>query len=51
LSPLLNTSTIKVLRRPVEFALDTPFGKEIGRPAYRQTTTTRNLRTLAKIVG
>jgi len=31
--------------------LDTPFGKEIGRPAYRQTTTTRNLRTLAKIVG
>ena len=28
-----------------------PFGKIVAKAAYRQTTTTRNLRTLAKIVG
>lgn len=31
--------------------LDTPFGKLLGRAAYKPTTTTRNLRTLVKILG
>ncbi|MBU4464593.1 MAG: DUF1697 domain-containing protein [Actinobacteria bacterium] len=31
--------------------VDTPFGRMLGRAAYRQTTTTRNLRTLLKILG
>lgn len=31
--------------------VDSPFGKIVAKAAYRQTTTTRNLRTLAKIVG
>lgn len=31
--------------------LDTPFGKLLGRSAYKATTTTRNLRTLDKIVA
>ncbi|MFT4306604.1 MAG: DUF1697 domain-containing protein [Microbacterium sp.] len=31
--------------------LDTPFGKLLGRARYKATTTTRNLRTLAKLVG
>ncbi|GAA3021441.1 DUF1697 domain-containing protein [Microbacterium dextranolyticum] len=30
--------------------LDTPFGKVLGKAAYKKSTTTRNLRTLAKIV-
>jgi len=31
--------------------IDTPFGKLLGRAAYKPTTTTRNLRTLVKILG
>jgi len=31
--------------------LDTPFGKLLGRAEYKPTTTTRNLRTLVKILG
>ena len=31
--------------------VDSPVGKIVAKAAYRQTTTTRNLRTLAKIVG
>ena len=31
--------------------LDTPFGTLLGRAAYKPTTTTRNLRTLVKILG
>ncbi len=31
--------------------LDTPFGKLLGKPRYKATTTTRNLRTLVKIAG
>ncbi|WP_336632808.1 MULTISPECIES: DUF1697 domain-containing protein [unclassified Microbacterium] len=31
--------------------LDTPFGKALGRAEYKPTTTTRNLRTLVKILG
>lgn len=31
--------------------LDTPFGKLLGRAEYKPTTTTRNLRTLTKILG
>ncbi|HWI30357.1 MAG TPA: DUF1697 domain-containing protein [Microbacterium sp.] len=31
--------------------VDTPFGKLLGRKAYKATTTNRNLRTLQKIVG
>lgn len=31
--------------------LDTPFGKTLGRVEYKPTTTTRNLRTLLKILG
>lgn len=30
--------------------LDTPFGKMLGRAEYKPTTTTRNLRTLVKIL-
>lgn len=31
--------------------LDTPFGKILGKSAYKVSTTTRNLRTLVKIVA
>ncbi len=31
--------------------LDTPFGTLLGRAEYKPTTTTRNLRTLLKILG
>ncbi|WP_375384343.1 DUF1697 domain-containing protein [uncultured Microbacterium sp.] len=31
--------------------VDTPFGKLLSRRAYKETTTSRNLRTLQKIVG
>ncbi|MFT4212158.1 MAG: DUF1697 domain-containing protein [Microbacterium sp.] len=31
--------------------LDTPFGKLLGKARYKATTTTRNLRTLTKLVG
>ncbi len=32
-------------------SIDSPFARVLARPAYRQTTTTRNVRTLAKIVA
>lgn len=32
-------------------SVDTPFAKVLGKARYKATTTTRNLRTLVKIVG
>lgn len=32
-------------------SVDTPFAKTLAKAAYKSSTTTRNLRTLAKIVG
>lgn len=36
---------------PVRQTTDTPFGKLLGRATYKPTTTTRNMRTLAKIAA
>jgi hypothetical protein len=36
---------------PQKQTLTSVFGKELGKPGYKATTTNRNLRTLRKILG